>query len=109
MATWGDYISLTLTLSIIAALVYGVLYLNQSLQKVVTSTKDHLHNRGIDVSKKGASVKTKTKLGNREEYFDATQRGIVKALSSSSVGHDSLDRTRSQDSKSSGKSSRSRT
>ncbi|KAI0341295.1 hypothetical protein BDW22DRAFT_1429972 [Trametopsis cervina] len=88
MATWGDYLSLTLTLSLIAALVYGVLYINQSVRKVVSSTKEQLHNRGIDVSAKGASVKTHTKLQNREEYFDATQRGIVKALSKSSFGRD---------------------
>ncbi|KAI0088949.1 hypothetical protein BDY19DRAFT_1048443 [Irpex rosettiformis] len=90
MATWGDYISLTVVLSIIAALVYGVIYINQSFRKAVVSTKQNLQARGIEISKQGASVKTKTKLVNREEYFDATQRKVVKALANSSVGHDSL-------------------
>ncbi|KAI0826300.1 hypothetical protein BC629DRAFT_69207 [Irpex lacteus] len=90
MATWADYISLTVTLSIIAALVYGVLYINNSFQKVVASTKENLSARGIDISKQGASVKTKTKLSNREEYFDATQRKVVQALSAASIGRDSL-------------------
>lgn len=66
-------------LSIIVAIVYGVLYVNQSFRKVVSSTKENLHARGIDISKKGANLKTKSKLGNREEYFDATQRYALLA------------------------------
>ena len=64
-------------LSIIVAIVYGVLYVNQSFRKVVSSTKENLHARGIDISKKGANLKTKSKLSNREEYFDATQRCVL--------------------------------
>lgn len=87
MATWGDYLSLTLTISLVAALIYGFLYLNAQFRKAVHSTKEQLSSHGIEISKTGASVKTSTKLANREEYFDATQRGIVKALSTASVGH----------------------
>ncbi|GJE96328.1 hypothetical protein PsYK624_125220 [Phanerochaete sordida] len=88
MANWTDYLSLTLTISLIAAAVYGVLYLREAFQKGIAASKDRLHNHGIDISRDGAHVKTRSKLADRENYFDATQRGVMKALSKSSVGHE---------------------
>ena len=79
----------------IAAAVYGVLYLREQIQKGIRVSKDkcapppqptspltltslcRLHSRGIDVSTQGASVKTRSKLADRENYFDATQRYAI--------------------------------
>ncbi|EKM56363.1 uncharacterized protein PHACADRAFT_253434 [Phanerochaete carnosa HHB-10118-sp] len=95
MASWTDYLSLTLTISLIASAVYGVIYLREQLQKGIRASKDKLHDRGIDISAQGASVKTHSKLADRENYFDATQRGVMKALSKSSVGREDGPETRS--------------
>lgn len=95
MPSWTDYLSLTLTISLIAAAVYGVLYLREQIQKGIRASKDKLHDRGIDISARGAHVKTRSKLADREQYFDATQRGVMKALSKASVGHEGAPEERS--------------
>ena len=46
-----------------------------------------LQTRGVEVSSRGVSVKTHSKLSNRENYFDATQRGFIRAFNASSRGH----------------------
>ena len=46
-----------------------------------------LHNRGVDVSDHGISLKTRSRLANRENLLDATQRGFIKAVKASHTSH----------------------
>ncbi|KIP11823.1 hypothetical protein PHLGIDRAFT_17836 [Phlebiopsis gigantea 11061_1 CR5-6] len=89
MASWSDYVSLTLTVALLAAALYCVLYLRAQIHKGIVVSKDKLRNKGIDVSAAGAHVKTRSKLADREAYMDATQRGVIKALSKASVSRGS--------------------
>ncbi|TCD71060.1 hypothetical protein EIP91_000152 [Steccherinum ochraceum] len=86
MASWSDYASLLITVSIFVVAAYGVLYVSQQWSAAMQSTKDNLKKRGVDVSGHGVSVKGKTKLADREEYCDATQRGFIKLLGSAHYG-----------------------
>ena len=46
---------------------------------------ERLKSRGVNISDKGVSVKTTSRF-NREDYLDATQRGVIKAMSAASFG-----------------------
>ncbi|KAF8916073.1 hypothetical protein CPB85DRAFT_1432439 [Mucidula mucida] len=85
MATWVDFFSLFMTLGICGGALYGVIKLWESVTQGVASTKDKLKDRGYHISQGGVSVKTNKRV-NREDYIDATQRGIVKAMNASSFG-----------------------
>ncbi|KAI0631826.1 hypothetical protein C8Q77DRAFT_164862 [Trametes polyzona] len=86
MANWIDYLSLVVTLAIISALAYGGFLASKAISSAIESTKDSLKSRGVNVSKKGVSVKT-SKRYDREDYLDATQRGFIKAMKASSGGN----------------------
>ncbi|KAH9946721.1 hypothetical protein B0H21DRAFT_708954 [Amylocystis lapponica] len=85
MASWIDIVSLVLTLTAVAALVSGVLYVIRQFSLWVESTKESLKNKGVHVSQHGMSVKTSKRM-DREHYMDATQRGLIKALNTSTHG-----------------------
>jgi len=85
MANWGDFFALIATIAVFGGVIYGILKLSGSVSEGVKSTKDKLKERGYDISGKGVSVKTSKRL-NREDYVDATQRGIIRALEASSFG-----------------------
>ncbi|KAF9476131.1 hypothetical protein BDN70DRAFT_882844 [Pholiota conissans] len=61
------------------------MFVTKSINEGVASTKQTLKSKGIDVTASGMSVKTSKRFG-REDYVDATQRGVVKALQASSFG-----------------------
>ncbi|PPQ91269.1 hypothetical protein CVT25_006212 [Psilocybe cyanescens] len=83
MAGWVDFLSLIATVAVFGGIVYGIIFVVQSINDGLTSTKASLKSRGLDVSASGVSVKTSKRFG-REDYVDATQRGIVKAMGASS-------------------------
>ncbi|KDQ58151.1 hypothetical protein JAAARDRAFT_34963 [Jaapia argillacea MUCL 33604] len=85
MANWIDIVSLIITAAIIGGLIYGFMYITGSVSTAVASTKESLKSRGLDISPTGVSVKTSGRL-NREDYLDATQRGIVKLANAASFG-----------------------
>ncbi|GBE85631.1 hypothetical protein SCP_0801500 [Sparassis crispa] len=85
MAGWIDVLSLIVTLSLIAAVVLGIIYVMRAMSSVVESTKESLKTKGVDLSKGGMSVKTHGRY-NREDYLDATQRHLMKALHTSKFG-----------------------
>ncbi|PCH34616.1 hypothetical protein WOLCODRAFT_139468 [Wolfiporia cocos MD-104 SS10] len=87
MARWIDLLSLALTFSIVAAVLIGIVRLVQFIQQIAQATKQSLHNKGVDVSRQGISVKTNKHL-DRDQYLDVTQRGFIKAYNHSSYGHD---------------------
>ncbi|KAJ8688950.1 hypothetical protein PTI98_013020 [Pleurotus ostreatus] len=103
MANWIDLFSLFATIAVFGGIIYGVLYLVNSVSQGVASTKEALANKGLHISDKGVSVKT-SKRFDREDYVDATQRyvlspsakhpltsapdrGFIKAMNAASFGH----------------------
>ncbi|KAF5375915.1 hypothetical protein D9615_008186 [Tricholomella constricta] len=107
MANWIDFFSLVLTLIIAGGVIYGILFISKQITQRMESTKEkyafsppsavcipliisvpppaRLKNRGLTVSNKGVSIKT-SKRFDREDYMDATQRGVVKAFGASTFG-----------------------
>ncbi|KAF9449358.1 hypothetical protein P691DRAFT_759138 [Macrolepiota fuliginosa MF-IS2] len=92
MAGWTDLFSLLVTLSIFGGTVYGVVYLANQISEGIKSTKENLKTKGYDISNKGVSIKT-SKRFDREDYVDATQRGMLKAMTATSFNRraDSMD------------------
>jgi len=85
MASWIDFVSLTLTLSIAAAVLYGLIHIGRATSQAAEATKASLKNRGVNLSKEGVSIKTNRRW-DRDSYLDATQRGFVKAYNNASFG-----------------------
>ncbi|EAU83743.1 hypothetical protein CC1G_05647 [Coprinopsis cinerea okayama7 len=84
MAGLLDVFSFVLTVGVIGTVVYGILYVVKAVNQGVESTKASLKERGLDVSSSGVSLKT-SKHFDRQDYLDATQRGIVNLVEASSV------------------------
>ncbi|KAJ7666514.1 hypothetical protein B0H17DRAFT_1210561 [Mycena rosella] len=83
MANWLDLISLVATIAVFGGIVYAVLMMVQSVSQGVASAKEGLKTKGVNITDKGVSVKT-SKRFDREDYVDATQRGLLKAVNASS-------------------------
>ncbi|KAF9074586.1 hypothetical protein BDP27DRAFT_1316499 [Rhodocollybia butyracea] len=86
MATLGDFLALITTIAVFGGVIYVILKLSGSVSEGVKSTKVKLKEKGYDISDKGVSVKTSKRM-NREDYVDATQRGLIRALGASSFGN----------------------
>jgi len=85
MSTWLDVVALVVTFSVIGAAIWGITYASKQIKESVQSTKEALKSKGLDISGEGISVKTSRRF-EREDYVDATQRGIIKAMNASSFG-----------------------
>jgi len=83
MANLFDFVSLLVTLAILGGVVYGVMSMVKTVNEGVASTKESLKAKGLHVTSSGVSVKTDKRF-DREEYMDATQRGIINAMGASS-------------------------
>ncbi|KIM44039.1 hypothetical protein M413DRAFT_443099 [Hebeloma cylindrosporum] len=83
MANFIDILSLVATITVFGGVIYGVIFVMRSINEGVASTKESLKSRGLDVSASGVSIKT-SKRFDREDYVDATQRGIVRAVGAAS-------------------------
>jgi len=83
MSTWLDIIALIVTISVLGGVVYGVIYGMNAVNESMSSTKEQLKSRGLDVSASGVSVKT-SKRFDRSDYVDATQRNLIKAMGAAS-------------------------
>jgi len=59
-----------------------VLLVVRSVSQGVESAKEGLKTKGVHITDKGVSVKT-SKRFDREDYVDATQRGLLKAVNAS--------------------------
>ncbi|KAF8516519.1 hypothetical protein JB92DRAFT_2256286 [Gautieria morchelliformis] len=90
MAGIVDIIYLTATLLILGGAVAAILFVVNSISAFTSTTKEKLKSKGYDVSRKGVAVQTQKRF-NREDYVDATQRGLVKAFGASSYGKASSD------------------
>jgi SPX domain protein involved in polyphosphate accumulation len=83
MATWIDLFSLLATICVLGGIVYGIIYLVNTINEGVNSTKESLKSKGYNISSSGVSVKT-TKRFNHEDEVDAHQRGIMKVMGAAS-------------------------
>ncbi|KAI0067447.1 hypothetical protein BV25DRAFT_1819786 [Artomyces pyxidatus] len=89
MAGFIDVLSLIFTVSLFVGAIVGVVIVVRKVSQAVDSTKASLREKGWTISDSGVSVKTSKRL-NREDYIDATQRGIMKAMSASTFGNASV-------------------
>jgi len=85
MASLFDFLSLLVTAAFFVGIIIAVIYAVQQIKLAVNNTKESLKKRGLHVTESGVSVKT-DKHFDREDYVDATQRGILKAMGSASFG-----------------------
>jgi len=83
MATWTDVLSLLITVLIFGGVIFGIIYIVNSVNEGLNSTKESLKSKGLDISSSGVSVKTSHRF-TREDQIDATQRQIVRAIGASS-------------------------
>jgi len=82
MASWIDIIAFLTTTILFVGTIFGIILIAKRLSAAVQNTKQSLQNKGISISDKGVSIKT-SKRFDRENYVDATQRGIIKVLDAS--------------------------
>ncbi|KAJ3919576.1 hypothetical protein F5877DRAFT_2536, partial [Lentinula edodes] len=67
------------------ALVVIRVDVSQTISCPSCSQTNRLKEKGYEISDKGMSVKTSKRM-NREDYVDATQRGLIRAMGASSFG-----------------------
>ncbi|KAF9782480.1 hypothetical protein BJ322DRAFT_1111342 [Thelephora terrestris] len=84
MTHWLDTIYSVFTLALFIAVVTGAIYVVKTISTTIDETKKSLHDKGVNVSASGISVKT-SKHMTREDYLDATQRNFVKAIQTSTT------------------------
>jgi len=85
MAHWLHYISLISTILFFIGVVAAAIYVGNLISAAIASTKESLKQKGFNISEKGIDVKTNKRL-DREDYMDATQRGLISAMKASSFG-----------------------
>ncbi|EKM74853.1 hypothetical protein AGABI1DRAFT_65280 [Agaricus bisporus var. burnettii JB137-S8] len=83
MAGWIDLFSLFVTVGVISGTIYGIVYLVKQVTDGIQSTKERMKQKGYDISGKGVSIKT-AKRFDRQDYIDATQRGMMKTMTAAS-------------------------
>jgi len=84
MSDWLDIISFVSSLALFIGVVAGAVYVAKSISNTIDETKKSLNEKGVNVSSSGISVKT-SKHMTREDYLDATQRNVVKAIQTSTT------------------------
>jgi len=85
MAGLFDFLSLLVTAAFFVGIIIAVVYAVQQIQLAVNKTKESLKKKGLLVTESGVSVKTDKRF-DQEDYVDATQRGMLKAMSAASFG-----------------------
>jgi len=90
MANWVDVVVLVITASIFGGIIYGIMAVSKTVDQGVKSTKEALKSKGLDISEHGVKVKTDGRF-DREQYVDATQRGMIKAMGAASFGKSTPD------------------
>jgi len=83
MASWIDVFSLLITIIIFGGVIYGIIFIVNTINKGLHSTQESLKSKGLDISSTGVSVKTSQRF-TREDQIDATQRQIIRAFGASS-------------------------
>ncbi|KAG9312595.1 hypothetical protein JVU11DRAFT_6992 [Chiua virens] len=83
-----DIFSLVMTTFLFVGTIFGIFYAIKSISAYLKTTKASLEARGCTISSGGVSFKTEKRF-DREDYLDATQRGLVRALGATTVGSES--------------------
>ncbi|KAJ7047851.1 hypothetical protein C8F04DRAFT_24049 [Mycena alexandri] len=83
MANFVDLFSFVATVAVFGGVIYIILSIVRGVSQGVESAKEGLKTKGVHITDKGVSVKT-SKRFDREDYVDATQRGIMKTMNASS-------------------------
>ncbi|KAF7297297.1 hypothetical protein MIND_00962900 [Mycena indigotica] len=78
-----DLLSFGVTIAVFGVIIYIVLSIVQGVSQGVENAKEGLKTKGVHITDKGVAVKTSKRFG-REDYVDATQRGIVNIVNASS-------------------------
>jgi hypothetical protein len=84
-ANWFDYLSLIVIASIFFGVIVGAVYITRSVNEAFNKTHEDLKSRGLELKNGGLAVKTDKRM-DREDYLDATQRGIMRIKNASSLG-----------------------
>ncbi|KAG1824569.1 uncharacterized protein BJ212DRAFT_536376 [Suillus subaureus] len=90
MASWIDVFSFLIITSLFVGTILGIVFLAKRFSAAAQNTKESLRNKGISISDKGVSIKM-SKRFDREDYMDATQRGMIKVLDASNLHPSSVD------------------
>ncbi|GAA6053835.1 hypothetical protein JCM3770_004742 [Rhodotorula araucariae] len=72
------WFQLVVTLLVLAVLAYGASIAYAVFHEVKTSAKQAMEQKGVQVSKSGASVKTGRRALTQEETGDRLQRGLMR-------------------------------
>ncbi|KAG1848116.1 hypothetical protein F4604DRAFT_134726 [Suillus subluteus] len=97
MASWIDVFSFLTITSLFVGTILGIVFLAKRFSAAAQNTKESLQNKGISISDKGMSIKM-SKRFDREDYMDATQRGVIKVLDASNVHPAGVDDIKSKSS-----------
>lgn len=100
MASWIDVFSFLTTTFLFVGTIFTIVFLTKRFSAAAQNTKESLQNKGISISDKGVSIKM-SKRFDREDYMDATQRGVIKVLDASNLhpgGVDDLQHIKSKSS-----------
>jgi len=84
MSNWLDILSLIVSLALFVGIIAGALYAARAISNTIDETKKSLNEKGVNISASGISVKTGKHM-TREDYLDATQRNVVKAIQTSTT------------------------
>ncbi|KAG9024676.1 hypothetical protein FS842_005427 [Serendipita sp. 407] len=80
-----DILTVGIILSILVGIVFAIITVSGKVQEAVKSTQASLNDKGVNLSASGMSVKTDKNI-SREDYLDATQRGIINTMKAASFG-----------------------
>jgi len=87
MYKFYDLVSFLFTTAIVVGTFIVIALLVHAYSDALQATKSSLEKRGWKVSSHGMSVPVgKRKLHDRENYLDATQRGLSRAANASTFG-----------------------
>ncbi|KIM71807.1 hypothetical protein PILCRDRAFT_830112 [Piloderma croceum F 1598] len=85
MASLLDFLSLLVTAAFFVGIIIVVVYVVRQIHLAVNKAKTTLQQKGLHITDSGLSVKTDRHF-DRDDYVDATQRGLLKAMSAASFG-----------------------
>ncbi|KAI5481550.1 hypothetical protein MNV49_002776 [Pseudohyphozyma bogoriensis] len=74
----GTVIQLIIVLAVFGGIGYAIVKASEATDAAVKSTKEKLEARGVNLSSKGAAIKTDRRAYTAEETADQLQRGIMQ-------------------------------
>ncbi|KAF7320939.1 hypothetical protein HMN09_00180600 [Mycena chlorophos] len=84
MTNWVDLLSFGATIAVFGGIIYVVLLVVRGVSQGVENAKEGLKTKGVHITDKGVALKTDKRF-DREDYVDATQRGLINVVNASSI------------------------